>query len=278
MSDLLHTAPWLTPLGALLLAGLLAGFAAGIFGIGGGFVVVPALVIVLPLLGGDKSEYTHVAIATSAATIIITSIRSVTAHAKRGSVEFEVLRTWGPWLVIGSLLGGLLASHINGKVLSIIFGTGVSMMSVLFIYRRLSELVLTDTMPRGLLRVGISGGLGVFSSLLGIGGGAIAITVMTLCGRTIHRGIGTAAGIGTLIAVPSALSYAVFGFGHPGLPWGSVGYVNLPAAVAVSSMSVLTAPLGVAAAHNLPPRLLKPIFGLYLISIGVWTIWKALQT
>ena len=275
MTDLLHAAPWLIPLGALLLAGLLAGFAAGIFGIGGGFVVVPALVVVMPLLGGDKSEYTHVAIATSAATIIVTSIRSVTSHAKRGAVEFEVLKTWGPWLVTGSFLGGLLASHIDGKILTIIFGVGVLAMSAFFLFRRLSEMVLTDQMPRGALRAGIAGGLGVFSSLLGIGGGTIAITVMTLCGRTIHRAIATAAGIGTLIAVPSAISYAVFGWGHKGLPWGSLGYVNLPAAVAVASMSVFTAPLGVAAAHKLPSSPLKRIFGAYLIAIGAWTIWKA---
>ena len=275
MTDILHAAPWLLPLVALLTAGLFAGFAAGIFGIGGGFVVVPALVIVMPLLGGLKSEYTHVAIATSAATIIVTSIRSVTAHAKRGAVEFGVLRAWGPWLVAGSFLGGLLASHINGKVLTIIFGCGVLAMSVFFMFRRLSELVLTDRMPSGLLRASLAGGLGVFSSLLGIGGGTIAITVMTLCGRTIHRAIATAAGIGTLIAVPSALSYIVFGLGHKGLPWGSLGYVNLPAAVAVSSMSVLTAPLGVAAAHRLPSGGLKRIFAAYLVAIGIWTIWKA---
>jgi len=275
MSDILHAAPWLAPLAALLAAGLVAGFAAGVFGIGGGFIVVPVLVVVMPLLGGDKSEYTHVAIATSAATIIVTSIRATISHARRGAVEFEVLRTWAPWLVGGSFLGGLLASHTDGKILTLIFGCGVTAMSVFFIFRRFSERVLTDQMPRGLLRAGIAGGLGLFSSLLGIGGGTIAITTMTLCGRTIHRAIATAAGISTLIAAPSALSYALFGFGHKGLPWGSLGYVNLPAAVAVSSMSVLTAPLGVAAAHNLPSGPLQRIFGAYLIAIGAWTIWKA---
>ena len=99
-------------------------------------------------------------------------------------------------------------------------------------------------------RVGIAGGLGGFSALLGIGGGTIAITVMTLCGRTIHRAIATASGIGTLIAVPSSIGFAIIGFGKAGLPWGSLGYVNVPAAVAIASMSILTAPLGVAAAHS----------------------------
>jgi len=259
----------------MLTAGLLAGLAAGLFGIGGGFIVVPALVIVLPLLGGAKSEYTHVAIGTSAATIIITSIRSVTAHARRGAVEFEVLRTWGPWLVAGSFLGALLASRIDGRALTIIFGAGVLLMSLNFIVPRWSNIVLTDQMPGPVSRAGIAGGLGVFSSLLGIGGGTIAILVMTWCGRSIHRAIATAAGIGTLIAVPSALSYAIFGATHKGLPWGSLGFVNLPAALAVSSMSIITAPLGVALAHKLPSAPLKRIFGAYLVGIGVWTIWKA---
>ncbi len=262
---------------AMLAAGLLAGFAAGIFGIGGGFIVVPALLVVLPLLGGAKSEYTHVAIGSSAATIIVTSIRSVLAHAKRGAVEWQMLKDWAPWLVLGSMCGVVLASHVDGRMLTIIFGIGVLLMSQLFLQPRINNLVLTDTMPSGLLRVGIAGGLGAFSSLLGIGGGTIATTVMTLCGRTIHRGIATAAGVGTLIAVPTAIGFAITGFGHAGLPWGSLGFINLPAAVTVASMSILTAPLGVHVAHKLPPAVLKRTFGIYLIGIGLWTIWKSMK-
>ena len=119
-------------------------------------------------------------------------------------------------------------------------------------------------MPSGLAVVAIAGPLGAFSSLLGIGGGTIAITVMTWCSRTIHRSIATASGIGTLIAVPTAIGFAIIGYGHAGLPWGSLGYINLPAAVAISCMSVLTAPLGVAAAHRLPASPLKRVFGGYL--------------
>ena len=124
-------------------------------------------------------------------------------------------------------------------------------------------------MPSGILRFSIAGGLGTFSSLLGIGGGTIAITVMTLCGRSIHRAIATASGIGTLIAIPSAIGFAIIGYSKPDLPWGSLGYVNMPAAVAIASMSVLTAPLGVAAAHSLPPVPLRRIFGAYLVFVAV---------
>lgn len=268
---------WLPPLTAMLAAGLVAGFAAGIFGIGGGFVVVPALMVVLPMLGGLHSQYAHIAIGTSAATIIVTSIRSLTSHAKRGAVEFEVLKTWAPWIVLGDGLGVMLASHVDGRILTAIFGTGVLLMSLNFLLPKIGDKVLSQHMPGGLMRVGIAGGLGAFSSLLGIGGGTIAIMVMTLCGRSIHRAIATASGIGTLIAIPSAIGFAIIGFKEAGLPWGSLGYVNMPAALAVASMSMVTAPLGVAAAHSLPPAVLRRTFGVYLVFIAVVMIKNAMK-
>jgi uncharacterized membrane protein YfcA len=263
---------WLVPLVALLVAGLIAGFAAGLFGIGGGFVVVPALLAVLPLLGGDKVQYAHVAIGTSAATIIVTSIRSLRAHALRNAVEFEVLRTWAPWLIIGDALGVVLAGHVDGTVLTLVFGIGVALMSINFLVPGLAEHKLSDTMPGMAPRVAIAGGLGAFSSLLGIGGGTIAIMVMTLCGRAIA----TASGIGALIAIPSAIGFAIIGYHQAGLPWGSIGYVNVPAAIVITSMSILSAPLGVAAAHALPAGPLRKVFGVYLLFIAVIMLRKSL--
>lgn len=262
---------------ALLAAGLAAGFAAGLFGIGGGFVVVPALYAVLPLLGGDKAEYAHVAIGTSAATIIATSIRSLRAHAARGAVDWEVLRSWAPWLIVGDLAGVVLARVVDGQGLLLIFGTGVLLMALVFLLPRLGERVVSDRMPSGVVRVGIAGGLGTFSSLLGIGGGTVAIMVMTLCGRSIHRAIATASGVGALIAIPSAIGFVLIGMGTDGLPLGSLGYVNLPATVAIASMSVLTAPLGVAAAHALDAARLKRVFGLYLLVIGTVMVRNGLH-
>lgn len=266
------------PLVALLAAGLVAGFAAGIFGIGGGFVVVPALLLVLPLLGGDHAQYAHVAIGSSAATIIATSIRSLRAHAARGAVDFAMLRSWAPWLVFGDAIGVALAGSFDGHVLLLIFATGVALMSLNFLLPRLGDKVVSQELPGGALRVGIAGGLGVFSSLLGIGGGTIAIMVMTLCGRSIHRAIATASGIGTLIAVPSAIGFAIIGFRQTGLPWGSLGYVNLPASLAIAAMSILTAPLGVAAAHSLPAARLRRIFGVYLVVIAIVMYKNALKS
>ena len=272
---------WVLPLVALLAAGLFAGFTAGMFGVGGGFVVVSAMLLILPLLGGMKGEYAHVAIGTSAATIIVSSIRAVRAQMKRGAVEWDILKAWAPWLVIGDAIGVYLAGKIDGTVLKLIFATGVMLMSIMFIVPRLNRLVISEKMPGPVATAAIAGGLGVFSSLLGIGGGTIAITVMTLCSRTIHRAIATASGIGTLIAIPTAIGFAIIGWPHMAkvgaLPWGSLGFINVPAAIAIASMSILTAPLGVAAAHRLPPAPLKMVFGGYLVVISLFMFKSALK-
>ena len=276
-----HDFGFVVPLLALLAAGLFAGFTAGMFGVGGGFVVVPAMLIILPLLGGSKHEYAHVAIGTSAATIIASSIRAVRAQAKRGAVEWDILKAWGPWLVVGDAIGVYLAGQVDGTVLKLVFAVGVALMSIMFIVPRLRSLVISENMPGPVATAAIAGGLGVFSSLLGIGGGTIAISVMTLCSRTIHRAIATASGIGTLIAIPTAIGFAIIGWPYMAkagaLPWGSLGSINLPAAIAISSMSILTAPLGVAAAHRLPSNPLKTVFGCYLIVIAFFMFKSALK-
>lgn len=267
---------WLLPLAALLGAGLIAGFAAGLFGIGGGFVVVPVLFAMLPLLGGTPSELAHVAIGTSLATIVVTSLRSVQAHARRGAVDFDMLKSWAPWIVLGVGGGVLLADQISSHGLAMIFGVGVWLMAIHFIFPNLLKRQLRTELPGGYARAGIAGGLGTFSSLLGIGGGTIAIIVMTVCGKSIHRSIATAAGIGVIIALPGMLGFMAIGLGDPGLPIGSLGYVNIPAAIAITSTSMLSAPWGAAAAHKLSPAMLRQIFGIYLLFVGAVMIRNGL--
>lgn len=259
---------WAPAIAAMLAAGLFAGFAAGLFGIGGGFVVVPAMIALLPLLGGSHTEYTHVAIGTSFATIVVTALRSTLSHRKRGAVDFVILRTWAPWIILGVGVGVLLAQRMTGQTLTFIFAGGIVLMSINFLVPRLARRQVSDTMPTGIARASIAGGLGLFSSLLGIGGGTVAVIVMTLCGRTIHKAIATAAGFGFIIAVPGTIGWVLIGLGKPGLPVGSLGYVNVLGAVVITSMSILTAPLGVAAAHALPPEPLKRVFGAYLLFIA----------
>lgn len=256
----------------MLLAGLAAGFVAGLFGIGGGFVVVPALAAVLSIYaantgtGGNADKIMHVAIGTSLATIVVTSLRSVQAHAKRGAVDFDILRDWAPFVVLGVGLGILAAKYMDGSQLRLIFGLGVFLMAWHFLFPWLSKRgPLTNDMPTGVLRGGLGSLLGGFCALLGIGGGTPAVLIMTLSGRPMHRAVATAAGFGTLIAIPGAIGSVLIGLGEEGLPFGSIGYVNLIGLVGITAMSVLTAPLGVAVAHSLDADRLKRVFGIYLL-------------
>ncbi|WOI53330.1 sulfite exporter TauE/SafE family protein [Parvularcula sp. LCG005] len=251
---------------AMLAAGAVAGIAAGLFGIGGGFIVVPALIAVFGLLDFDPSLTVHMAIGTSLATIILTSLRSVHAHAKRGAVDFTVLRSWAPWIIVGVIAGLIFAAQVKGATLVTVFGIGVFLLSIHFLFPRLlGKLQISDHMPSGVALIGLAVILGGFSALLGIGGGTIAVLTMTLCGRPIHQAIATAAGFGAIIAIPGAIGFIIMGWNDAALPPGSLGYVNLIGLVAIASTSTLTAPIGAALAHRLPPITLKRVFGAYLV-------------
>ena len=254
---------------ALLVVGAAAGFAGGLFGIGGGFVVVPALMFLLPLIGVMREEITHVAVGTSLASIIFTSIRSTLAHGQRQAVDFEVLRDWAPWTVLGTMIGTLVAHYISAAQLALVFGSGVLGFALYFFLPDGLAVPRFAALPSGLPRAGIASALGAFSTLLGIGGGTLTTVTMTACGAPIHRAIGTAAGMGAVIAVPATLGFIAIGLGVPGAGWGALGYVNLPAAGLLIITSMLCAPYGVAAAHHLPAAVLRRAFGVYLAVIGV---------
>lgn len=260
---------------SMLAAGLFAGFVAGMFGIGGGFVVVPALAAVLSVLphqGGDE-HVMHVAIGTSLATIFFTSLRSVQAHAKRGAVDWSILKAWLPWVAAGVVGGVVLASVMDGSQLKIVFGLFLVPLGLQFVFQILGRKVRTEeNMPQGPVRAALGSGLGVFSSLLGIGGGTPAVLIMTMSGVNMHRAVATAAGFGTIIAVPGALGSMITGFGQQGLPAGSVGFVNMIALAAITAMSMVTAPLGAAAAHSLDPVKLKRVFGVYLLATAAFML------
>jgi uncharacterized protein len=259
---------------ALLFAGAAAGFAGGLFGIGGGFVVVPALMFLLPLVGVVPQEITHVAVGTSLASIIFTSIRSTLSHAKRDAVDFGLLRSWALWVVLGTAAGTLVADLVSSAQLALIFGAGVLGFAVYFLLPARRGEPLFAALPTGLPRAGLASALGVFSTLLGIGGGTLTTVTMTVCGAPIHRAIGTAAGMGAIIALPATIGFILIGYGGEGLGWGALGYVNLPAALALIATSMIAAPYGVAAAHVLAPAMLRRFFGVYLAFIGVVMITK----
>ncbi|HVK81125.1 MAG TPA: sulfite exporter TauE/SafE family protein, partial [Verrucomicrobiae bacterium] len=175
-------------LAALTAAGLFAGFIGGLFGIGGGVVIVPVLYLVLTSLGVDEAVRMHVAVATSLSTIISTSWRSLSAHTKAGAVDYDVLKAWAPWITLGALIGAALAGLANTEMLLMVFGGGLLLVAAQMglanpNWRMFNEL------PRGAARAAIAGGIGVLSAMMGIGGGAFGVTVMTLCGRPIHQAV-----------------------------------------------------------------------------------------
>ncbi|MGH6950816.1 MAG: sulfite exporter TauE/SafE family protein [Vitreimonas sp.] len=248
---------------ALVGAGLFAGFVGGLFGIGGGVVVVPALFYVFTALGLDEGVRMHVAVGTSLATIISTSWRSLAAHTKAGAVDFAVLKSWGPWITLGAVAGAVVAGVVTTEALLIVFGAGLLLIAAQMWLSSPNWRLFAD-LPDGAARAAIAGGLGLTSAMMGIGGGAIGVTVMTLCGRPIHQAVATASGFGAAIALPAALGYAIMGWGREGLPPWSAGFVNLPGFAVVALLTAVTAPVGARLAHRLPQLALKRAFAVFL--------------
>jgi uncharacterized membrane protein YfcA len=227
---------------------------------------------VLPHEGGDE-HIMHVAIGTSLATIFLTSLRSVQAHARRGAVDWKILKGWLPWVVSGVVAGVALTSVLDGEQLKIVFGVFLIPLGLHFILQILGRKAKSEErMPKGPARAALGSGLGAFSSLLGIGGGTPAVLIMTMSGVNMHRAVATAAGFGTIIAVPGAIGSMIAGYNQPNLPVGSVGFVNMIALAAITAMSVFTAPLGAAAAHSLDPVKLKRVFGFYLLATSAFML------
>ncbi|WP_250461253.1 sulfite exporter TauE/SafE family protein [Microbulbifer litoralis] len=254
----------------LCLAGLIAGITSGLFGNGGGFVVVPALLAVFPFLPNASHEIMRVAVGTSLASIVISSARSVQAHTRRGAVDYQVLRDWSIWVLMGVAAGLYIASYTDSTRLIVVFAAGVLVYSIYFLFPNLFDGFKGKlTMPTGVARASLASFLGGFSSLLGIGGGTITVMTMVLCNRPVHQAVATASGIGFLIGLPGAIGFLVMGLHKPDLPFGSIGYINIPALIAISAFSVISAPIGARWAHSLDERHLKRLFGVYLVIVSI---------
>jgi len=260
----------------LCAAGAIAGITSGLFGNGGGFVVVPVLLAVFPLFNEPNETLVYVAIGTSLATIVISSARSVQAHHARGAVDFAVLQDWAIWLVIGVCVGLWIASVTDGRNLVGVFAAGVLVYSLYFLFpNAFSRLKPRVNMPSGAARASIASFLGGFSALLGIGGGTITVMTMVICNRPVHQAVATAAGVGFIIALPGTIGFMWMGLSVQELPWGSVGYINIPALFAICALSVFTAPVGARWAHNLDEFWLKRLFGIYLVIVSLAMFYKA---
>jgi uncharacterized membrane protein YfcA len=248
---------------ALVAAGLFAGLIGGLFGVGGGIVIVPALYHGLGLAGVPEDARMHVAVATSLSTIVATSWRSLNAHRKSGAVDEALLKSWIPWIALGAVIGAALAGQISGQGLLIVFGVLALLVAANMAFGS-DAWRIVGAMPTGAARVGTAGAVGLLSAMMGIGGGAFGVTIMTLCGRPIHQAVATASGFGAAIALPAALANMVTGWGAAGLPWGSLGYVNAPGFVILAMLTAITAPIGARLAHRLNRVLLKRLFAVFL--------------
>jgi uncharacterized membrane protein YfcA len=199
-------ATWLPVIAALVAAGAAGGLIAGLLGVGGGIVLVPALDLALGAAGVDPAVSLHVAVATSMATIVPTAISSSRAHASRNAVDFAVVKRWAIPIVVGALGGWLAGAHVLGNVLAAVFGT-VALLSALKMLLPLDRVVLRPSLPEGIVGALIPAFIGAISATMGIGGGTLSVPTMTLCGEPVHKAVGTAALLGLWIAVPATLGY-----------------------------------------------------------------------
>lgn len=261
-------------LAMIAVIGAFAGVLAGLLGVGGGIILVPAFFYAFQTLGYDGPQLMQICLATSLATIIVTSARSVHAHNKKGVVDWEILRTWAPGIMIGAVLGVLLVAQLRTVTLQAIFG-GLALIVGLYLGFGRSDWRLGETMPRGLRRAVLSPMVGFLSVLMGIGGGSFGVPLMTLHGRPIHRAVATAAGFGLLIAVPSVVAFLFVKIDMASPPL-TIGAVNLVAFGIVVTMTLLTAPLGVRLAHAMDPKPLKRVFAVFLILVALNMLRKAI--
>ncbi|MGX9355486.1 sulfite exporter TauE/SafE family protein [Roseobacteraceae bacterium S113] len=256
---------WLVLVPVLLTVGAVAGTLAGLLGVGGGIVIVPVLywLTEVGLLDVGADVAIHFAVATSLLTIIPTSISSARAHHRKGSVDLDMFKAWAPFMVVGALLGGIVAANVDASALSAVFGV-IALVVVLNMLNP-RPFVLAAAPPKTLAaRAAIAAPIGGFSAMMGIGGGTLSVPTLTLLSFPVHRAVGTAALFGLMIAVPGILGYAFAGQSIEGVLPYSLGYINVPAAIIISVATFFFAPVGVRIAHRLNARRLRVAFAVFL--------------
>jgi len=247
-------------------AGAVAGILAGLMGIGGGLVIVPMLLFCFTGLGIPHEHIMHIALGTSLASIIFTSISSFMAHHRRGAVRWDVVRRIVPGIISGTLLGAYVASLLSTDLLKVFFGIFLLYVSLQFLLDKKPE--PTRDLPGFAGMFSMGNVIGVVSSLMGIGGGSLSVPFMVWCNVTVHRAIGTSAAIGFPIAIAGTAGYIFTGLQVADLPSFSLGYIYFPALIGIVSASMVTAPLGAWLAHRLPVPRLKRIFAVFLLVVG----------
>lgn len=259
-----------------VVAGAFAGLCAGLFGIGGGMIIVPALVWIFTAYGFSPEIIAHLAVGTSLATIVVTSISSLTAHHKRGGVRWDIWKNMAIGLVVGSLLGAAVADQINGLMLQALIGVAALLVAFKMLFLSNKE-QLGKPLPSAPVQIGAGSGIGMASSIFGIGGGSLTVPFLTWAGLSMRQAVGTSAACGLPIALAGAAGFAWFGQDVANLPEGAIGFVHIIGFICISIASFITAKLGAKLAHQLPAATLKRAFGILLVFAGGQLLWSGLQ-
>lgn len=258
---------------AIAVSGVVSGLMAGVFGIGGGAVLVPVFYQVFGLLGVEEAVRMHLSVGSSLAIIIPTSIRSFTSHRARGAVDMELLRGFYVSVPVGVALASLTAAAISSEGLRTIFAVITLLVAFRLLFNRESWRIGGE-IPGNPVRGVIGVLIGYLSTLMGIGGGVMNNTFMTLYGRPMHQAVATSSGVGVMIAIPGTVGYIWAGWGLPGLPVASTGYVNWIAVAIIIPIALVVTPWGVRLAHALSKRQLEVAFGLFCVFVSARFFWS----
>ncbi len=260
-----------------LLIGAIAGFAAGLFGVGGGLIIVPILYIVFTQLNYDPNVLMHMAVGTSLATIIVTSISSVMAHHKRGAVLWAVFKNLAPSLVLGSFLGAGVADLLSGQHLQLAIGLFAIWVAYKMFRGAHIQVNPGRTLPSAPVQMLAGGGIGIASAIFGIGGGSLTVPYLNRHGVIMQKAVATSAACGLPIAIAGALGFIWFGRQANVEVPNAIGYVHIYAFIGISTMSFITAKLGARVAHMLSPAMLKKCFAGLLSVVGLYFIYQAVS-
>lgn len=259
-----------------LVIGALAGFAAGLFGVGGGTIIVPLLFIVFSQMGYDPNVVMHLALGTSLATIVVTSISSFMAHHKKGAVIWPVFKHLAPGMALGCFLGAGIAGALSGLYLQVIVGLFLIWVAYTMFAGANKTIDTTKTLPSQSLQMAAGGVIGVASAIFGIGGGSLTVPYLTRYGVVMQKAVGTSAACGLPIAIAGALGFMFFGMKAEINVPNTMGYIHIYAFLGISIMSFMTAKFGAKAAHALSPSMLKKCFAILLLIVGSFFILKTL--
>ena len=257
----------------LLLMGVGGGFAAGLLGVGGGMVLVPFVTMIFSARQFPPTVVVHMAIATSLATILFTSLSSVRAHHLHDAVRWPIVARMAPGILLGSWIGPWVGKQLNTSVLALVFG--------LFVAFSATQMMLNKKpppardLPPALGMFGVGALIGAVSGLVGAGGGFLSVPFMSWCNVKMHNAVATSAALGFPIALSGTLANMYFGWNEPGLPAYSLGYIYLPALLVIALTSVTMAPVGARAAHRMPVHKLKRIFAMVLYCLSAYMLWRA---